>query len=290
MLTLRVGGVAEHYNLPWHLLIESEKLSAIGVELQWIDCPGGTGEMTSYLNANELDMAVLLTEGMVTSFMKGSQAKIASIFVKSSLEWGVHSSRSNPFVPGETKPVTIAISRKGSGSHLMALLYLRRKGIALENVRFKEVGSLAGALQAFDRLEVDLFLWEKYTTEPYCSSHDLALIDSIFTPWPCFVIAVREAFYKQHREKVSRLLSEVFREADLLKQDTNAVDLISERYHLSRNRVNKWFEKVVWGDGENLSVQEVNEVIDQLRDAGNFEVDKKRSEPHEMLLEKQLIF
>ena len=65
MLMLRVGGVAEHYNLPWHLAKESGKLNDLGVNLRWKDCFGGTGEMTSLLKDDELDMAVLLKYGLV---------------------------------------------------------------------------------------------------------------------------------------------------------------------------------------------------------------------------------
>jgi hypothetical protein len=43
---VRVGGVDEHFNLPWKLAIEAGAFETLGVDLVWHDCPGGTGEKT----------------------------------------------------------------------------------------------------------------------------------------------------------------------------------------------------------------------------------------------------
>jgi sulfonate transport system substrate-binding protein len=42
---LRVGGVPEHFNLPWHLAIERGLFTKNGVEVEWTDIPNGTGAM-----------------------------------------------------------------------------------------------------------------------------------------------------------------------------------------------------------------------------------------------------
>jgi hypothetical protein len=41
---IRVGGVDEHFNLPWKLAIEAGAFETLGVSVVWQDCPGGTGE------------------------------------------------------------------------------------------------------------------------------------------------------------------------------------------------------------------------------------------------------
>jgi len=264
MLMLRVGGVDEHYNLPWHLLMESGKLEEFNVELKWKNCYGGTGEMTKLLRENELDMAVLLTEGMIADCLKGNSAKILKVFVDSSLEWGVHTSLDATHKLWDKESITFAVSRMGSGSHLMALLFAQQMNIPVNKLTFKVVGSLDGAMESFAKNTVDAFLWERFTTEPYLNKHHLKRMDSIYTPWPCFVIAVKPAFYEENQVQIDRLLDEVFVQAEELKENPSAVTLISQRYHLHPEKVQQWFENVRWGLGENLSLEEVDKVLHHL--------------------------
>jgi hypothetical protein len=52
MLTVRVGGVPEHFNLAWHLAIESGMFTSKGIQIDWVDVPGGTGAMCKALRNN----------------------------------------------------------------------------------------------------------------------------------------------------------------------------------------------------------------------------------------------
>ena len=287
MLKLRVGGVAEHYNLPWHLLGETGKLEGIGVAMQWQDCPGGTGEMTRLLESNELDLAVLLTEGMVAERLKGSKSKILKVFVKSSLEWGVHVSKDVASLD-QDQMITFGVSRFGSGSHHMAKLYAHTQGIPKNRIAFSEVGSLDGAMEAFNKRAIDVFLWERFTTEPYCHVNNLKRIDSIYTPWPCFVIAARSEFYQANQRKVDDVLDLVINQAEALKQHPNAIEMITARYDLPAGRVAKWFETVEWGSGENLSASEIETVVKNLKQSGDLakeiESFEKQTNSHTTLL------
>jgi hypothetical protein len=47
MRTIKIAGVPEHFNLPWHLAIEKSLESHIN--LQWTDVPEGTGKMCQML-------------------------------------------------------------------------------------------------------------------------------------------------------------------------------------------------------------------------------------------------
>lgn len=37
MVQIRIGGVPEHFNLPWHLAIEDGAFKEAGIDLQWQD-------------------------------------------------------------------------------------------------------------------------------------------------------------------------------------------------------------------------------------------------------------
>ena len=80
-MKLRVGGVPEHFNLPWRLAIEEGKFKAADIELHWSDMTGGTGQMIKGLQAGSLDIAVLLTEGITRAILKGLDAKIIAVYV-----------------------------------------------------------------------------------------------------------------------------------------------------------------------------------------------------------------
>ncbi|MFW5726851.1 MAG: ABC transporter substrate-binding protein, partial [bacterium] len=81
MQTIRVTGVPEQFNLPWHLAIEEGKFEVSNIDLQWQMAPGGTGAMMQALANDEADIAIALTEGVVTSIIKGTQARILQLYV-----------------------------------------------------------------------------------------------------------------------------------------------------------------------------------------------------------------
>jgi len=82
---IRVGGVPEHYNLPWTLAAERDIFSRESIDLVWTMYAGGTGAMTAALERDELDVAILLTEGFVAAAANGLQAKIVKVSIDTPL-------------------------------------------------------------------------------------------------------------------------------------------------------------------------------------------------------------
>jgi ABC-type nitrate/sulfonate/bicarbonate transport system substrate-binding protein len=122
--TLNVGGVPEHFNLPWHLALEAGAFAERGLDLRWQDYPGGTGALNRDLRSGTLDVAVLLTEGIVADICKGNPSVIIAPYVVSPLIWGIHvPARSGFQTVAELEGKRFAISRYGSGSHLMAFVH-----------------------------------------------------------------------------------------------------------------------------------------------------------------------
>lgn len=87
MKSLRVAGVPEHFNLPWHLADEEGAFESAGIDLQWIDVPEGTGKMCQMLREDETDMAVILTEGIIKDICDGNPSSIVQTYVESPLSW-----------------------------------------------------------------------------------------------------------------------------------------------------------------------------------------------------------
>ncbi len=90
MKKINIGGVPEHFNLAWYLTLKDGEYKNKGINLRWHDYHGGTGAMCKALRNKEIDIAVILTEGIIKDIIAGNQCKIVQVFVKSSLIWGVH--------------------------------------------------------------------------------------------------------------------------------------------------------------------------------------------------------
>ena len=188
---IRLGGVPEHVNLPWHQALAGDGFPDAGI--QWTDMPGGTGQMMQALADGELDAAVVLTEGAIAAIVGGSPARVVRVFVTSPLHWGVHVAGGSALTEDALGPEhRFAVSRLGSGSHLMAHVLADRLGFEVDDDRFVVVGDVDGARAALANDEADVFLWDRFMTAPLVDRGEFARIGVQPTPWPAFVIAVHE--------------------------------------------------------------------------------------------------
>ncbi len=90
MKNIKIGGVPEHFNLPWYLTLRDKSYQDKGINLRWHDFFGGTGQMCKALRNKEIDMAVILTEGIIKDIIDGNDSKIIQVYTKSPLVWGIH--------------------------------------------------------------------------------------------------------------------------------------------------------------------------------------------------------
>ena len=127
---LTVGGVASHFNAPWHYAISHGALRAAGLEVLWKDCQGGTGAMTQALGKGALDMAVLSTDGAVAEIAQGADFKIVAPFVATPLKYGVFvwAGQREIQTLADLEGQVFAVSRKGSLSHVMTYLHAQQDG------------------------------------------------------------------------------------------------------------------------------------------------------------------
>jgi ABC-type nitrate/sulfonate/bicarbonate transport system substrate-binding protein len=247
MTGLKIGGVPEHFNLPWRLSIEERLFNSIGLELHWSDMTGGTGQMIKGLQTGSIDIAVLLTEGITKSILEGLDAKIVTIYVQTPLRWGVHVPVDSKFNDlSDLENGTFAISRFGSGSHLMALVHANQAGWDATKLKFNVVGDVYGGLWALENHEADGFLWEKFTTKPFVDQGKCRCIGEVVTPWPCFVIAVRTEILDKHEDLVTEMCQIVGNRAKLLKEDEQSIETFSWRYHLEPEDVKSWLSETDW--------------------------------------------
>tara|TARA_Y100000385_G_C12940593_1_gene570879 strand:+ start:78 stop:932 length:855 start_codon:yes stop_codon:yes gene_type:complete len=269
MKTVRIGGVPEHFNYAWYLGLKSKAFRTRGINLRWTDCHGGTGEMVQALENNTIDLAVVLTEGIVKAITDGNQSKIVQTFVQSPLIWGIHVAETSPYLElSELKNKKAAISRKGSGSHLMAFVNAQQLNWDTKHdLKFKIVKNLEGGIRTLTDGKADYFMWEKFTTEPLVDNNTFRRIGECPTPWPCFVIAARNEFIKNEPE----LLQSVLKIINGITKDFKSIreigQIISKRYGQKQNDVEAWLNSTEWSQ-KNIDKNTIEAVQQQLMALG----------------------
>ncbi len=247
---VRIGGVPEHFNLPWILAIEDDLFSHIGVDVEWIDYPGGTGEIMRALEDDEIDVATPLTEGAITAIANGNPSQVLRVWVDSPLLWGVFVRHDGPLrhlsdLPEQkSPPARFAISRFGSGSELMSRVMAQDLDWPLTDDNWVVVGGLDGALTALPAGEADVFLWSKSMTQPHVDNGTFDRIDVLSTPWPSFSMVASDRFITANpglAESVGELASS---RAAALMMDDSAAAIVAERYDLEVDDVVEWLDQI----------------------------------------------
>lgn len=270
MVKLRIGGVPEHFNMPWHLAIDNNEFKKVGIDLQWKDFPGGTGAMCKALRDQEIDIAVLLTEGIIKDIINGNPSKIVQTYVNSPLLWGIHvAAESNYTQMDQLKGKTAAISRFGSGSHLLSIVNAKNNQWDLESLDFEVVQNLNGGIDALTNGTADYFLWEHFTTKPLVDNETFRLLDNCPSPWPCFVIAVRNEVLESQEVAIKNLLEVI--NSRLKKFSTYAkkeryIDLFAKQYNLEAEDIKNWLIITEWNQGKPISRTLINNIQNKLLD------------------------
>ena len=273
---IRIGGVPEHFNLPIHLAIEKGEFANKGIDLQWTTFKGGTGQMTKALRNNEVDVCILLTEGIISDIIKGNPSKILSIYVKTPLIWGVHTGAKNNLDNyRDVYSRQYAISRFGSGSHLMAIVDANSKEKRIIPEQFSVIKNLEGALESLTSQETDVFYWEKFTTKPYVDKGILRRVGEYHTPWPCFVVAATQKIIDEKPEDLIRMLRTIHDSCDrFMINSEESMDLVGKRYEQKPADVERWFHATEWATHGWVSDKMTNSVVYNLKTAGIISSDQ----------------
>lgn len=248
MKKVNIGGVPEHFNLAWYLTLKNGEYKEEGINLRWHDYYGGTGAMCKGLRDGDIDIAVILTEGIIKDIIAGNPSKIVQTFVQTPLIWGVHVAHKSDYKTNEDlKGTKAAISRYGSGSHLMAYINAQNNNWNLDtDLDFEVIKNLNGAVEGLTNGDADYFLWEKYTTKPIVDDGIFRRIDDCPSPWPCFVIAVREDFIENHTDDLKTIL-EIINATTSEFKDIPSIDrMIANRYEQQIEDVQDWLAITEW--------------------------------------------
>lgn len=265
MKKFTIGGVPEHFNLPWYVTLKNKDYTAVDINLRWEDFYGGTGAMCKALRNKEIDMAVILSEGIIRDIIKGNECKIVQVFIKTPLIWGIHVANNSEYQKVEDlKGTKAAISRFGSGSHLMAYINAENHQWNQEkDLNFEVIKNLDGALEGLPNGIGDYFMWEKFTTKPYVDNGTFRIVGECPTPWPCFVIAVRNEVLKNEEECIKNILDIINNTTSDFKATIELDQIISKRYDQKLEDVQQWLSLTEWSQ-EQISEIEVEKIQEKL--------------------------
>ncbi len=257
MTNLTIGGVKEHFNMPWHLAIENGEFSDKKINLTWKDFHGGTGAMCKALRNKEIDIAVLLTDGIIKDIINGNDSKIVQTYINTPLLWGVHVAANSDYktiadLEGE-KP---AISRIDSGSQLLAIANAEKNGWDVDALDFEIVGDLDGGIEALTNGSADYFLWEHFTTKPWVDNGTFRRVGDCPSPWPCFMIAVRNDVLESNFDDIKNVLRVINSKTKSLSTHAKKqrfIDLFAQRYNLNKEDIKNWLIITEWNQGKPIS-------------------------------------
>lgn len=266
MKSVKIIGVPEHFNLPWLMAIEEGVFEERGIKLTWTDIPEGTGRMSDMLKDGQTDLAIILTEGIVKSITEGNAAKIVQEYIASPLLWGIHVGYNSRFSAiSELKSAKTAISRFGSGSHLMAYVNAQNQGWDTRTLQFEVIHNLDGAVEALSNGSADYFMWEHFTTKPLVDNESFRRLGDCPTPWPCFVIAATTTFIADNAGILKHILEIINGYTAEFRTIPSIDRTLSNRYGQKLEDIQEWLSKTRWSQKQ-MEAETVKKVCDTLEE------------------------
>jgi ABC-type nitrate/sulfonate/bicarbonate transport system substrate-binding protein len=261
---IKIGGVPEHFNLPWIQAFEQNKSQSLGAEISWNFFPGGTGAMTQALSNGSLDVAILLTEGYMAAYQKGLDAKIIQCYIESPLQWGIYSNKKSTVTFDlDTK---IAISRKGSGSHLMPLIHAEQLGVSLNENQFKVVHHLDDGIKSLSE-DCDYFYWEKWMTQPFVDQGLVKKVGEFSAPWSGFLVVATQTCINQNSDILQKIIDMIQKQVKLFITDDQSPSIIEKKFHLNIDEAKEWIGQQKWNlnhDISKLGLQNAHAALTQI--------------------------
>lgn len=264
MQTIKIAGVPEHFNLPWQLAIENNEFQEQNIDLRWTNVPEGTGKLCEMLRNGETDLAVILTEGIIKDILAGNPSKIVQVYVQSPLIWGIHVAAGSKYHSiADLKDTKCAISRKGSGSQLMAYVNAHNQNWPTKNLQFEIINTIDGAVEALTNEQADYFMWERFMTKPLVDKGIFRRLDDCLTPWPSFVIVATDDLLQNQPDIVQKVVKIINVKTTTFKEIPNINATLASRFNQKPDDIQDWISRTEWSQ-EPINEEMLNKVQNQL--------------------------
>ncbi|KAF9468015.1 hypothetical protein BDZ94DRAFT_1287324 [Collybia nuda] len=245
-MPLRVGYVREHFSSP---LLQFAEIDA-GRTIVLVECPSGTGQLISRLTNDDIDIAIALTDPLISGIANGSKAyKLVGSYVSTPLNWAVITGKESKYQSiSDLKDTTIGISRQGSGSQTMAYVMALQQGWPTDNLKFKINNDIRGLINSVNDNSTSAFMWEWFTTKPFLDAGEVRFIGSVPTPWPSWMIAAHPSPTRAPQDEVRVFLETLTKYICTFDSAENRaranIDFIAAKFGYPVGDIEAWLKTV----------------------------------------------
>ncbi|RDX57243.1 periplasmic binding protein-like II [Lentinus brumalis] len=268
-MPLRIGYVREHFSSPLLQFAEADG----GKTFTLVECPSGTGQLIGRLENDEIDVAIALTDPLISGIAKGSKAyKLVGSYVTTPLNWAVITGKNSKYNSiSDLKGTTIGISRYGSGSQTMAYVMALQQGWPTNELKFQVNNDIRGLINSVNDGSTSAFMWEWFTTKPFVDAGEARFIGSVPTPWPSWLISAHPTRAPADALKpFLATLTTYVRAFDSPERRNSAdVEFIKEKFGYPEEDIKAWLKTVGYPqDCAAIPRQVILETLDVLLKAG----------------------
>ncbi|KAJ7261844.1 periplasmic binding protein-like II [Mycena haematopus] len=268
-MVLRVGYVREHFSTPLLQFQDVDQNETFSL----VECPSGTGQLISRLTKDEIDVAIALTDPLISGIANGSTAyKLCGSYVSTPLNWAVITGTDTEFKDiADLKGTTIGISRLGSGSQTMAYVMALKQGWPTDDLKFKINNDIRGLIDSVNDGTTSAFMWEWFTTKPFVDAGEARFIGSVPTPWPSWLIAAHptRASSEALRAFMTSLSGYVRAFNSTSNREGPNVEVIKAKFGYPEEDIKAWLKTVAYPE-DCLSIPSnvITHTLDVLEEAG----------------------
>jgi len=159
----------------------------------------------------------------------------------------------------------------------MAYVNAQNEGWKTDNLEFEIVNTIDGAVEALTNGTADYFMWERFMTQPLVDQGIFRRVADCPTPWPCFVIAVRNEILENEPQAIAKILEIINQMTVGFKQIPGIDKMLAEKFHQKIEDIQQWLSLTEWSQAP-LSADMLNKVQNQLFELGI--IDKKGTFGH----------
>lgn len=265
---LRMGGVPEHFNEPFHIAQQRGFFEKLNLNVEWQVIKEGSGAMLTALKNGDVDVIVGLTESIICDIAQGSDVRVIGTYVQSPLVWAISSGSQSPYNSvNDLKNSTIAVSRYNSGSHLMAAVLASQQGWDQDSLKYAEHGTFDKMCASCNANECSALMWETFMTKPYHDRGELKRIGELVSPWPSFLIAATTSTISSRLEELLQMFNVIQQAIGVFYAEPHVITSIVDKYHLQTQDAEEWYRRVKIVGSLTLEENAIGKVLDALKTA-----------------------
>ena len=123
-------------------------------------------------------------------------------------------------------------------------------------------------------------MWEHFTTKPLVDKGIFRRIEDCPTPWPCFMIAVRNDILENNLDAVKKVLNIINNEILHFKKTPEIAEILSKRYQQKLEDVEEWLKITEWNAGKPITKNLISRIQNKMM---SFNVLEQKKNSYEFI-------